>query len=53
MRPDYWNPTWFKQGQQVKYSGFDATVIRHYFDGMWEIRLPGGVSVVSGADIIA
>ena len=29
-------------GQRGTYSGFSATVIRHYHNGMYEIRVPGG-----------
>lgn len=49
--PAHWNPSHFKAGQHVRYSGFDAYVIRHYCEGMWEIRTPGGVACVSGAEL--
>lgn len=47
------NPNQFKPGQQVTYGEFQATVIRHYHEGMWEIRVPGGITCVSAADLIA
>lgn len=51
--PVYWNKDHFKPGQHVKYGEFDAVIVRHYHEGMWEIRVPGGVTCVSGADLIA
>ena len=51
--PKYFNSDFFKPGQKVKYDGFDATIVRHYHEGMWEIRVPGGVVCVSGYDITA
>jgi hypothetical protein len=30
-------------GQRGTYSGFPATIIRHYSGNMYEIRLPGGL----------
>lgn len=50
--PGYWNPEFFKQGEKVAYGEFEASIVRHYSEGMWEIRLPGGVTCVSGADLI-
>ncbi len=49
--PDYWNPAHFQTGQKVVYGEFQATIIRHYYHGMWEIRVPGGMACVSGADL--
>ena len=49
--PNYFNPNHFKAGQKVSYAGFNAVIVRHYVDGMWEIPLPGGLSCVSGNDI--
>jgi hypothetical protein len=37
----------FTQGQSVTYCGFAASIVRHYANGMWEIRVPGGVTCVS------
>ncbi len=37
-------------GQKGTYAGFKATVIRHYRNGMYEMRVPGGVSCVDGRD---
>lgn len=52
-RPAYWNPNHFTAGQRVKHGEFTATIIRHYYEGMWEVRLPGGPSCVSGAELQA
>lgn len=41
--PAYFNPNCFKQGQKVFYGDFKAVVVRHYYEGMWEIRVSGGV----------
>ena len=51
--PGYFNPKHFAIGQRVRYAGFPATIVRHYFEGMWEIRTPGGVACVSGSHIEA
>ena len=37
-------------GQQGTYSGFPATVLRHYDGNLYEIRVPGGVACVDAAD---
>lgn len=37
----------FKQGQRGTTSGFAATVVRHTADGMYEVRVPGGVKCIS------
>lgn len=50
--PAYFNPTYFTKGQRVTYAGFAATVVRHYSEGMWEIKVPGGVACVSGSELI-
>lgn len=50
-RPDYWYPAHFQPGQRVYCGEFLGSVVRHYCDGMWEIRLPGGVVCVSGSDL--
>jgi hypothetical protein len=51
--PVYWNPSHFKRGEHVMYSGYHATILRHYHEGMWEIRVTGsGYTVVSGADLV-
>lgn len=39
-------------GQRGTYSGFPATVLRHYHNGMYEISVPGGVICVSFDDFI-
>jgi hypothetical protein len=49
--PAYWNPTYFKKGEAVVYGEFDGTIVRHYSEGMWEVRLPGGIACVTGADL--
>lgn len=51
--PDYCNPKHFAKGQPVTTSGFPGTIVRHYSEGMWEVRLASGVVCVSGADIKA
>ena len=48
----YFNPAHFTKGQAVIYSGFRGTIVRHYSEGMWEVRLPGGIVCVSGAHLI-
>lgn len=50
-KPEYWNPEFFQQGEAVMYGEFKASIVRHYSEGMWEIRVPGGVTCVSGADL--
>ena len=52
MATYYWNPEHFAVGQAVTYSGFRGVIVRHYHEGMWEVRLPGGVACVSGSDLI-
>jgi len=51
--PEYFQADFFKAGQRITYAGFAGVVVRHYSDGMWEVRLPGGVTCVSGAHILA
>ena len=48
-KPAYWNPEHFTTGQRVSYGDFQGTIVRHYHEGMWEVRLPGGVVCVTGA----
>lgn len=31
-----------QRGQKVFCNGYPGTVMRHYYQGMYEIRLPGG-----------
>ena len=50
--PAHWNKDHFKQGQRVMYGEFAASIVRHYYEGMWEIRLPGGVACVSGSHLV-
>jgi len=50
--PAYFNPEFFKRGEKVTYSGFPGTVVRHYSEGMWEVRLSSGIACVTGADLI-
>ena len=49
--PDYWSPTHFFRGQRVMYGEFEAVVIGHYSEGMWDVRLPGGPACVTGAHL--
>ena len=51
--PNYFNKNHFSVGQRVTYAGFAAVIIRHYCEGMWEIRLASGPICVTGADIVA
>jgi hypothetical protein len=39
-------------GTRGTYSGFAATVIRHYDGNMYEVRVPGGVICMDIADFI-
>lgn len=39
-------------GQRGTYSGFAATVVRHYANGMYEVRVPGGVTCISGESFV-
>lgn len=39
-------------GQKGKTSGFDATVLRHYRNSMYEVRTAGGVSCISSSDFM-
>jgi hypothetical protein len=41
----------WQQGDAVTYSGFHGAIIRHYYNGMFEIRLPGGVACVGHHEI--
>lgn len=36
-------------GQRGAYSGFPATVVRHYDGNMYEIRVPGGLTCVDAS----
>ena len=49
--PAHWNPTHFARGEKVTYGDFAGTIQRHYHEGMWEVRLPGGPVCVTGADL--
>jgi len=51
QNPEYFNHNNFKPGQKVICNGFEGTIIRHYYEGMWEVKLPGGLACVSGASI--
>lgn len=50
--PSYFNPNHFAVGQAVMHGEFRGVIVRHYHEGMWEVRLPGGVVCVSGARIV-
>lgn len=50
--PAYWNPHHFHRGQSVKYGDHVGVIERHYHEGMWDIRLPGGPACVSGANLV-
>jgi hypothetical protein len=49
--PAYFHQAFFAVGQKINYSGFAGVVVRHYCEGMWEIRLSNGLACVSGAHI--
>ena len=58
--PAYYNPNHFQVGEAVTTSGFAGNISRHYYEGMWEVRLncsnvcasaAGDLVCVSGADI--
>lgn len=50
-KPAYFNADHFKPGQPITYAGFAGSIVRYYGDGIWEVRVPGGVAAVSGAEI--
>lgn len=37
----------FKPGQKIMCNGFEGVIVRHYFEGMWEVKLPGGYACVA------
>ena len=39
-------------GQKGSYSGFAATVVRHYSGNMYEVKVPGGLTVIDAADFV-
>jgi hypothetical protein len=45
--------TVWKNGDKITSSGFLGTVVSHYRNGMFEIRLPGGVVCVAHTEIQA
>jgi hypothetical protein len=49
--PDYFNPDHFAKGESVSYGDFKGSIVRHYYEGMWEVRLPGGIACVSGSQL--
>lgn len=50
-RPAYWNPSHFHHGQRVVCGDQEAVIERYYHEGMWGVRLPGGLACVSGASL--
>ena len=50
---DLTEPALFTPGQRVLYGEFTATVVGHDCEGMWNVRVPGGVTCVSGAHLRA
>lgn len=40
-------------GQRGTYSGFGASVVRHYCNGMYEVRVPGGTACISASEFIS
>lgn len=49
--PAYFDKDFFQRGQAVQCGEFKGTIVRYYHDGMWEVRLPGGVVCVSGSEL--
>lgn len=47
----YFDTSHFAKGQRVTYGEFEAVIVRQYYEGMWEIRVPGGITCVSGAHL--
>lgn len=47
--PAYLDPNHFAKGQRVAYGEFEAVIVRHYHEGMWEIRMSSGMTCVSGS----
>lgn len=43
--------TFFYPGESVRANGYDGSIVRHYAENMYEVRLPGGVACVSARDI--
>lgn len=39
-------------GQRGTYSGFEATILSHYWNGMYNVAVPGGRTCVSGTEFI-
>jgi hypothetical protein len=42
----------YKQGDKVFCNGFNGTIVREYSQGMYEVRLPGGLGCIDSSDII-
>jgi hypothetical protein len=42
----------FAPGDRISFSGFHGSVLGHYRNGMYEIRIQSGVSCVSGSDLV-
>lgn len=51
--PAYFSPAFFVPGQRVMCNGYEGRVVRHDCEGMWLVRVPGGVTCVSGAGLQA
>jgi hypothetical protein len=43
--------TLWERGDQIQYSGFQGSIVRHYHNGMFEIRLASGIACVDHSDI--
>ena len=39
-----------KRGDTGQFGEFPATVVKHYVDGMYEVRVPGGLTTISSAE---
>lgn len=42
----------YTQGTKGTYSGFPAVFVRHYYENMVEIRVPGGIICVDVSEFI-
>jgi hypothetical protein len=43
----------YKQGDRVRCNGYDGAIVRRYSAGMYEVRVPGGVTCVSASELVA
>jgi phosphohistidine swiveling domain-containing protein len=43
----------FTSGESVIYSRYNGTVVSYYHNGMYNVRVPGGVITVDGCELTA